>query len=217
MIEDIQTTTQLISDLEIQIIKTDIKVMISILSTVATAIIAFITFNFTKKTFLYEKESKRKEKIRLQLTEFYGPLLTYLNISNTLYRIFKTNKPAELHLLPHLLDPLQSYNGVKVTLNESDHEIIKEIIDISNKIEKLITEKTGLVDAEELRFKNKGKDEVDYISILLIHFKVVKMAYEKKFSNTEYNIDKLKNFTFPEEIKDKIDDIIKNLQKELNK
>lgn len=214
-------TTPEITELANQISSLDTKVIIAL----ASSLVGTITGLFSIYVYRDQKKQKRREIVKEQLFEFYGPLLSYLNVSETLYMIFKSNKPDTLRILPYLLNRKQKFGGCKVKLNESDHEMIREIISISEKIEKLIIKKSGLVEDEELRYKynnldlkNIDNDAIKNFSLfsrLLINYKVVKMAYENKFKDNEYDIKKLEEFVFPIDINEKIKENIEKLQKEL--
>jgi len=173
-----------------------------------------------------KKQDERKKFIEQQLTEFYGPLSYYINTSKALYNVFKSNKPEELRLLTHLLDPSQTYsNGSRVTLNESDKKLINKIIELCEKIEGLIYLKGSLVDDVELMHKYEKNDfkkftgseirEIGLFARMLTHFNIVKMAYNGEITNNDFTADDLKDFVYPADINDKISNNLISLQNEL--
>lgn len=119
--------------------------------------IGLMTFFYNRAALKEKKRSERRDLITKKLNEFYGPLLSYLNIVKALYQLFRANKPAGFRTLIFLLDRNQEYemNGIKqtVVLSKSDEQLLKEIIEIEQKIEDLIVEKGGLVDDPALMFK----------------------------------------------------------------
>jgi hypothetical protein len=192
---------------------------------IIAALISIFMGLFPTIRYFLEKKKDKRILINSQLTDFYGPLLSYLNISHTLYMVLNSNKPSDFKLLIYLLNKDQEYDGKKITLSISDHEIIKEILMIFDKIEKLIIKTSGLIDDTELRFEYIDKDfnTMDYeemrklslLSRILINQRLLKLAYHEKLTDNNYNIEQLKKFTFPIAINKKIRDNIKNLQKKL--
>lgn len=173
-----------------------------------------------------KRQDERKKFIEKQLTEFYGPLSYYINTSKALYNVFKSNKPKELRLLTHLLDPDQTYhNSGSVTFNESDKKIIERIIDLCEKIEELIYLKGSLVDDIELmhkyekndfkKFTNSEIKEIGLFARMLAHFNIVKMAYNEEISSQDFTSDDLRDFVYPTDINDKISNNLIKLQNEL--
>lgn len=197
----------------------------------ASTISAFLGF-FSIFKYWDEKREKKKEErknyIEQQLNEFYGPLSYYINTSKALYTVFKSNKPKELRLLTHLLDPEKVYShGKKIIFNDSDDKLILKIIGLCEEIEKLIYLKGSLVDDIELTHKYEKNDfkkftdteirEIGLFARMLAHFNIVKMAYNKEITNNHFTAEDLKDFVYPEDINDKITTNITNLQKELQK
>lgn len=175
---------------------------------------------------LKEKEAERKEFVEQQLNEFYGPLSYYINTSKALYTVFKSNKPKELRLLTHLLEPEKVYsNGQKVIFNDSDNKLILKIIGLCEEIEKLIYLKGSLVDDVELTHKYEKNDfkkftdseikEIGLFARMLAHFNIVKMAYNGEIKSNDFTAEELKDFVYPEDINDKISNNIVSLQNEL--
>jgi ABC-type phosphate transport system auxiliary subunit len=201
----------------------DIKITIAI----ATSVVSIIIGLFTIWKYFDEKKDKLLELKKSQLTDFYGPLLSYLNTSQTLYMFLKSNKPKNFVLLPHLLDKEKEIDNQKIELTKSDHELIKEILLIFAKIEKIIIKNSGLVDDKELRFEYIDKnfsdlhyDEMKNLNLLsrmLINSKLLKMAYEGRLENNNYNNKELEKFTFPIKINKRIRDNMNKLHKEINK
>lgn len=175
-----------------------------------------------------KKQDERKKFIEQQLNEFYGPLSYYINTSKALYTVFKSNKPKELRLLTHLLEPEKVYsNGQKVVFNDSDDKLILKIIGLCEEIEKLIYLKGSLVDDIELTHKYEKNDfkkftdseikEIGLFARMLAHFNIVKMAYHGEITSKDFTSEDLKDFVYPEDINDKITTNITSLQKELKK
>lgn len=196
---------------------------------IAAGISAFLGL-FSIYKYRDEKKEKKKEErknfIEKQLNEFYGPLSYYINTSKALYTVFKSNKPKELRLLTHLLEPEKIYsNGKKVVFNESDDKLILKIIGLCEEIEKLIYLKGSLVDDVELTHKYEKNDfekftdseikEIGLFARMLAHFNIVKMAYNGEIKGSDFTSEELKDFVYPEDINDKISNNLVSLQNEL--
>lgn len=209
------------NELIVNISSLDAKITAAIITASVSAVLGL----FPIITYFVENRKQKKNLINSQLTDFYGPLLSYLNTSHTLYMVLNSNKPTGFKLLTYLLDKDQEYNGNKIELSSSDREIIQEIFLTFEKIEKLIIKKSGLIDDHELRFEYIDQDfnAMDYkemrklslLSRILINQRLLKMAYHEKLTDNNYNIEQLKKFTFPIAINEKIRENIKNLQKKL--
>lgn len=175
-----------------------------------------------------KKQDERKKFIEQQLNEFYGPLSYYINTSKALYTVFKSNKPKELRLLTHLLNPEKVYShGKKVIFNDSDNKLILKIIGLCEEIEKLIYLKGSFVDDIELTHKYEKNDfekftdseikEIGLFARMLAHFNIVKMSYHGEITSKDFTSEDLKDFVYPEDINDKITTNIANLQNELKR
>jgi hypothetical protein len=74
-----------------------------------TLLLGVANFLHTKRTHREGQIKDRKVAIETALTEFYYPLLGYLNVSHALYKIFSAGRPEEFRTLTHLIDPSQTY------------------------------------------------------------------------------------------------------------
>ncbi|MDN5111035.1 hypothetical protein PJV97_01630 [Aliarcobacter butzleri] len=219
---------QELTNITTTILTIDSKITAALIAAGISALLgAFSIYQYFDQKRVKRKED-RKKFIEQQLNEFYGPLSYYINTSKALYTVFKSNKPKELRLLTHLLDPKRVYlDGKKVILNDSDDKLILKIIGLSEEIEKLIYLKGSLVDDVELTHKYERNDfkkftdteirEIGLFARMLAHFNIVKMAYNKEITNNHFTAEDLKDFVYPEDINDKITINITNLQKELKK
>ena len=206
--------------MQIEIIVAYIAATVSI----TTLIVSALQYFHTKEI---EERKEKKIIISQRLNEFYGPVTAYLNLSTSLYVIFKSNKPKKFRLIPFLLDPNQEYDGgIKVELNNADDKLILEIIDVCKKIEDLILLKSGLIDDEILThnyignekylFPDEEVEKLGLLSILLMNFRVLRMVFDGKLNENNYDKEKLNRFIFPDKIHDELARKIKSLQSELN-
>jgi hypothetical protein len=185
--------------------------IISIITTVSgflTVIIALCTIIFSyfsnkrlieyNNRFLVEKkhEDERRE-IYKKLNEFYGPYQQLLETSRQLFEnVFIYNKPNEWVTLIELL------NGKE--LQGNDKEVFEQILDISTKLEGLRINSSGLVEDVELQ---------KILAKAGTHFIIVKLAYEKKILG---DIDRFKNYYYPQELNSMLERKINLLQQRLN-
>jgi hypothetical protein len=188
--------------------------------------VGVMTWKYNQATLREKRIAEKRENITKQLNEFYGPLISYLNITNALREIYTKDKPEGFRTLTYLLDPDQTYKtrqgSSKVVLTESDRLILGEIIEIEDKIELLVVEKGGLVDEPRLMFNHglingietTGTSRLSLLAELIRHFRVLKLAYAGKLHG---EVQRYKDFVFPTEINRVLRDKFEFLQRELNK
>ncbi len=206
----------------------DTSIVVALISSSVALVTLVVTSIYHSYEIKKNKKDERRKEIYNHLNQFYGPLLSYLNVVKALYKLFKSNKPQNFRTLTYLLDPKQNYQTdkgmVKVTLSDVDKNLLEEIIETEKKIEDLILTKCGLVDNERLLFdyfpdQNITDIELKDISIftlVLSHFRLLRMAYNNEISG---DVERFKNFVYPRqfdlEIKQKID-LLRNELKQLN-
>jgi len=142
-----------------------------------------------------------------------------------LFQIFSSGKPEQFRTLTYLLDPNQEYeteNGhIKVTLTESDKDLLDQIIQIETKIEELIVSKAGLVDEPTLMFDYTPNPEITDVELkntslmaaAITHFRILKLACQGHFRG---EVNRFKDFVYPRELNTKLEEKIKVLQEELD-
>ncbi|MDR6462681.1 hypothetical protein [Chryseobacterium sediminis] len=195
--------------------------MTSLVPILAALIVAGITlYNFRIGRQDSKKNSKildlqdKKKVIEEKINDFYIPLGHQLGYSKTLFKIFIVNKPEDFKTLTYLLDPDQIYSdiGAKVILNENDNALLETIINIGQKVETLIYEKSYLI-GDDLEFVDKyipgdtyryltNPNDLSILNLLLSHIITIRLAFEKKLTGER---SKFENYVFPAEINSKID------------
>jgi hypothetical protein len=168
----------------------------------------------------------RLAKIEAALTEFYSPLIGYLNVSQALFKIFIAGKPKEFRTLTYLLDPGQLYETgsglARVELTESDRAVLKEILRIGRKIEELITRKSGYVEDRELLFEyipNPSFTDIDpevvrgqgLLAIAVTHIRLIRMAFRGTIKD---QVERYRAFVYPRELNQRISGKIESLRAE---
>lgn len=147
-----------------------------------------------------KKHDDERKEIYKKLNEFYGPFEQLRQKSRRLYALFVASKGENFRTLPALL------KGEK--FNNNDKRLLGEIISIDVQLEKLILDKSGLIDQEEIR---------DLLAKAATHFSIISQAHEGKLKG---EADRFMEYVFPRELDDKISMQIghlKNRLSELNK
>jgi hypothetical protein len=200
-----------------------------ILVAIISACVAVVSLIVTSiYRYLELRERKRTERINFlnaRLNDFFGPLLSYLNVVKALYKIMRSNKPKNFRTLTYLLNPLQEYETdegkTRITLSETDKKLLEEIIEIERKVEDLIISKSGMVNDDKLMFEyiplSKITDvtgsETSLMALEIAHFRLLRMAYEGNFQG---ETERFKDFVYPREFDIEIRKQINGIQNELD-
>lgn len=207
------------------------EVNASIVTFIATLIVAafsihqnFLTRRDSKKNITRADLIEKKLVIENKLNEFYIPLRHQLENSKTLFKILKKGKPAKFRTLTYLLDKNQRYrpNNQKVILSRNDVSLIKAIIKIGKKIEKLIHKKSYLI-GDDIEFVKEYVPRQEYIhlpyeqdmtllSLLTSHLVSIRMAFNDDLSGQKNNFE---GFVFPNEINIRVNEKIIELGTEV--
>ncbi len=185
-----------------------LSALAAIFSAFAAFVIGILSYYHNKNLVNLQKRNERRKSIEKRLNEFYGPIVSYLDITRALHNILVKGKPDSFKTLTYLLDPTQTYehNGtiVTVVLNESDKQILREIINIEEKIEELIIDKAGLMDDAEItlrklpKFNISDNDPKDpsVLTKAVLHYRLLRYAFEggfqkevERFSEHTYSTD----------------------------
>src|SRR5439155_15371639 len=101
-------------------------------------------------TFFHTRKKDEREYLTKILTELLVPVYSRLNTLNALHRVLRKGKPKDFRLLIHLADPDHEYDEdgqkVKLQLNESDRELVDDIVQIESELERIILDKAGLTE-----------------------------------------------------------------------
>jgi len=208
----------------------DVQIVTAMISAAVAATIGIMTWLNGRANLREQRISERRRSIVKKLNEFYGPLISYLNITKSLHTILIRGKPKGFRTLICLVEPEYEYddgqNKVKARLTDSDRTIIGEIVEIEKKIESLIVEKGGLVDDRRLRSgypSEVGFHEHQSISpppastslaTLITHFRVLRLAYDGKLVG---DVERYESFVFPREIHRLLDEKYEELKSDLEK
>jgi len=200
----------------------------TILTAIITASVAFVigilNYFHNQRILKEQRRADRRKSIVKKLNEFYGPLVSYLNVVKALYRIFSANKPEEFRTLSYLLNPKQEYNSdngnITITLTDSDYKLLNEIIEVERQIEILIIQKAGLIDDDTLMFddcndplkKDPQVEKLSLLSVAVTHFRVLRLAAEGHFLGEN---ERFTDFEYPKDLDNKLQERIDELKQEL--
>ena len=81
--------------------------IISACSVIVVGTVGFMTWRYNQATLREKRVAEKRASIAKQLNEFYGPLISYLNITKALHGIYTKDKPEGFRTLTYLLNPEQ--------------------------------------------------------------------------------------------------------------
>ncbi len=146
-----------------------------------------------------QKDLEARQIIQKKLDEFYGPLIQQRMKSLKLYEIFSKKyfeKDENFSTLLYLLE-----NHV---FEGNDKVFLEQIIKLGEESERLIQEKSGLIDDFELRS--------EIIPRATTHFLLIKLAFNKELTGS---IAEFKDLTYPKEFVAKLETRKNQLEIEL--
>lgn len=167
---------------------------------VLVGILAIVFTNVqTNKNLNSKKVEEKRQEIYKKLNDFYGPLLQLRKKSNRLYQKFSESHKTtnnQFRTLTYLLDG-NTFRG-------NDETLLKEIIDIGEQCEKLIQEKSGLIDDSHLR--------TEVLPKATTHFLILRLAYNGALKGDSA---KYKDLTFPSDLDNLLEKRKSELEAEL--
>ena len=203
-------------------------IVVALVAAAVALTTSLLTAKYSRATIHEQRMAEKRKIIAKKLNEFYGPFISYSNVTKALYRIFARGKPKNFRTLTYLLDPEQPYDtgsdNRKVTLSENDRKILEEILAVEEKIERLVVEKGGLVDDPRLMFDyiptpdrtdvHFEKGEVSLLALLITHFRVLSLAYHGQIVG---ETNRYQDFVYPREVDGVVRERFEKLQNELTK
>jgi hypothetical protein len=156
-----------------------------------SALTLWLTDRNNKRTLRQKANEDEIKDINDKLNAFYGPFRQLLGTSERLTELFKSSHPPEYRTLMELL------RGTKFDGN--DKVLIAQIIDVTQNIDKLIVEKSGLID-ESLQ---------PLIARASTHFRLMKLAYDGTLSG---EAERFKDDVYPRQLNQQIDEEIERLR-----
>jgi hypothetical protein len=152
---------------------TTAAVVVSLLGTIITVYIG----RRTLRQKAYEEERK---EIYKKLNSFYGPFQQLSGISLRLIGLLREGRSPDFHVLPGLL------NGD--TFEGNDRILLKELMEVTAKINDLIENQSGLIDDPKLQM---------LLWDISTHFRILHLAYEGSLTG---EAQRFMNYTYPQEV-----------------
>ncbi len=153
-----------------------------------------------KKTLDAKKEEERRQDTYQKLNEFYGPLLQLRKKSNLLYEKFRAyyiSSNPNFSTLTYLL--------AGNTISDGNQKVLlDEIIKLGEACEKLIHEKSGLIDDDILRNTTIPK--------VTTHFLILRLAYKNALQG---DVGQYQDLIFPRDFDTQIENRVKALEASL--
>jgi hypothetical protein len=183
-------------------IKDVLLAVAAIASVIVSFIAALLVRDFNKRTLKQKQQEEERKAIHEKLNSFYGPLQRLRGKSKMLADIFKNAEYFNGKTGDERRTLVVLLKGHEFVGN--DLQLLEEIIRIGRKSEILIMQKSGLVDDERVR---KILDKA------ATHYTLIRLAKQKKLNQ---DVERFKEYVFPEEIDGILENEIKNLNMRLH-
>jgi hypothetical protein len=157
----------------------------------------FFGYLYNRQTLNQKQHEEERKEIYKKLNSFYGPFGHLLRTSSELYEVFTRDKGDEFRTLTFLL------NGQK--LQGNDDVLIRQIIDITGEMDKLIITNSGLIDGEEMR---------DVLARASAHFRILRLAHSGDITG---EAEKFRDYVFPRDLSEKTEKQIGKLKARLDR
>lgn len=153
------------------------------------------TFSTSRRALKLRTLEEERKSIYEKISTFYGPFQQLRGINYELYKVFRARRGEDFRTLTALL------TGEKFEGN--DKILLDNIINNSERLEKLIIEKSGLIDSEELR---------QLLWTAATHFRLIQLASQGILIG---EIERFKPYLFPRTLDDIVNMEIKKLRRRL--
>ncbi len=151
------------------------------------------------KTLNAQKDIETRQSIQKKLNEFYGPLIQQRIKSSKLYDKFSAKYRASDENFSTLIYLLNNYH-----FEGNDKILLEQIIQLGEDSERLIQEKSGLIDDPQLR--------LEILPRATTHFLLIRLAYK---GDLKGNSDEFKDLTYPRELVSKLEERKNRLEEDL--
>lgn len=178
--------------------------------TIVSLLAVIVTFWVTRLTLIAQseqnikilnaqKDSEARLLIQKKLNEFYGPLIQQRLKSAKLYEKFIANHKNDNPDFSALVYLLENHG-----FTGNDKILLEQIIKLGEESEKLIQEKSGLIDDTDLR--------LNILPIATTHFLLMKLAYSGEIKG---DVTNFKDLTYPSNLIEKLEERKAKLEKDL--
>ncbi|SRR6266849_10980883 len=154
-----------------------------------------LTFSVSKRTLKMQALEEERKSIYEKINTFYGPFQQLQGVNRELYKVFRARRGEDFRTLRALLQG-EKFEG-------NDKILLDNIIDNSERLEKLIIDKSGLIDSEELR---------KLLWTAATHFRLIQLASQGVLIG---EIERFEPYIFPRTLDDTVDEEIRKLKRRL--
>lgn len=151
------------------------------------------------KTLNAQKDIETRQSIQKKLNEFYEPIIQQRIKSSKLYEKFSAKYRASDENFSTLIYLLNNNN-----FEGNDKVLLEQIIQLGEDSERLIQEKSGLIDDPQLR--------LEILPRATTHFLLIRLAYK---GDLKGNSDEFKDLTYPRELVSKLEERKARLEEDL--
>jgi len=173
------------------LLKDSLPSIISLIAVLVSFFAVWSSQTHNKRTLIQKAREDDIRDIQEKLNSFYGPFRQLLTTSRNLYRLFSLGKPHDFRTLVALIEG-KVFHG-------NDAVLLREIVDVTQKIDRLIMEKSGLID-ESLQ---------PLMAQASTHFRLMLLASKGELHG---DTDRFTEDVFPRELGQKIDAEIERLR-----
>jgi hypothetical protein len=203
-------------------------VLAAVVSATVALVVGVMNYLHNRRTLKEARNAERRKAIVASLNEFYGPMLSYINVAKALHKILVSGKPSEFRTLTFLLDPKQEFTteagiSTRVSLSEADTKLLAEIVEVKRKIEDLIINKAGYIqdnflmnnyvpNASVTDVSTAAVTDMGLLALAITHFRVLRLAFEGALRG---EVERYRDFVYPRELNAKLEEQVNTLRREL--
>lgn len=169
--------------------------LFKVLGPIIVGVFAIISSQILNRRGLkHDKYSVERSEIYKKLNEFYGPFMQLRHKSKIFYTKFREEKPADFSTLTALLQ--------RTKFEGNDKVLLDQIISIGESCEKLIHEKSGIIDDDHLSNNILPKATTHYL--------ILRESYNYVYNDTGLtgDVESLKKFKFPDDLDEELEKVI---------
>ncbi len=179
-----------------EIIKDFGPTLVSFLALFVSALSALLVSDINRRTLVQKQQDDERKEIYKKLNSFYGPFRQLLGKSFELYGLFTRSREPDFRTLTALLAG-EKFEG-------NDKILLEQILKITDEMDKLILNNSGLIDDEGLK---------QVLQKASAHFTILKLASEGHIAGEQ---ERFKDHVFPRDLTPKIEEEISRLKNRLD-
>jgi hypothetical protein len=175
------------------------EVVVEFITTLAPIIVGLVAllvgYHYNKRLLTQKNHEDERKEIYKKLNSFYGPVRQLLGTSYEFSNLLRASRPEEFRTLVFLLEG-NSFEG-------NDKVVLQQILEIGKHIERLVRDKSGLVEDKNL---------YELLWKLSTHIRLIRLASQGKLKGQR---ERFEEHVFPREIGEKIEKEILRLNTRL--